>query len=317
MYKVENYHFEYGSASKSVEDLSAADNAWRESVPAVKVTGDIDLTVSKTFDCGQCFRFDPVKGGPHFIEFSGIAHGKFVSFAQNKECTELYVYNCTVDDFNDFWSDYLSFEVDYAHIRATIKNALTISQDPDMVLRIAADFGRGIRILKQDKWEALCSFIISQNNNIPRIKRIISQLSELYGEKIVCANGEVMYSFPTAARIFEAGEDSIRDLKVGFRAPYIIDAAAKFSRGEIDFDVVTSGSLDAAIEELRKVKGVGLKVASCAALFGFGRMDAFPVDVWMKRSIERHFPLGIDPAVFGDYAGIAQQFLFYYERYTA
>jgi len=312
MYKVENYQFDDQSP-----DFSAADNAWRKGLSAVKVTGDIDLSVSKTFDCGQCFRFDPIKDGLHFIEFAGVAHGKSISFAQNKETTELIVYNCTVDEFNGFWSNYLSFEVNYAEIRQTIKNALGISHDPDMVLKIAADFGRGIRILKQDKWEALCSFIISQNNNIPRIKRIIAQLSELYGEEIVCANSKTAYAFPTAESILAAGEDSIRDLKVGFRAPYIIDAAAKFAGNAIDFDVVSAAPLDEAIEELRKIKGVGLKVASCAALFGFGRMDAFPVDVWMKRSIERHFPLGINPAAFGDYAGIAQQFLFYYERYTS
>lgn len=284
---------------------------------AVRVVGDIDFSVSKSFDCGQCFRFDPVADSLHFVEVAGVAFGRFVRFAQNKSMDELIVYNCDEREFYDIWMPYLSLDVDYGEIRSVIGKAVDEAHDPEGVIKLSSEFGRGIRILRQDEWETLCSFVISQNNNIPRIKGIVKRMCERYGDRIYYGDGQFAYSFPTPERIAAAGVDEIRELKVGFRAPYIIDAAEKFVSGEVDFDVVrNSPSLQTAIDELCKIKGVGLKVASCTALFGFGRTDAFPIDVWMKRSIERHFPLGLDPQVFGKYAGIAQQFLFYYERYT-
>ena len=179
-------------------------------------------------------------------------------------------------------------------------------------LAAAVDYGRGIRILRQDPWEAICSFIISQNNNIPRIKGLIAALSARAGEKIA----EGVYSFPTAEAVAALGVDELRALKMGFRAPYIIDAAIKVSSGALDLAAVAALDTPEAEKMLCGVKGIGPKVADCALLFGFSRYDAFPIDVWIKRVIAKYFDEGFDPRALGRYAGVAQQVLFYYERYV-
>ena len=172
----------------------------------------------------------------------------------------------------------------------------------------------GIRILRQEPWEALCSFIISQNNNIPRIKKIIRALSEKYGEAFT-AFGETYYAFPTPEALSAAGEDELKSCGTGFRARYILDAAKKVSSGEIDFSVIQSMDDEEAAKYLMTICGVGAKVAACTLLYGFHRTAAFPIDVWIKRVLDKYYPGGIDISSLGAYAGIAQQYLFYYERY--
>ena len=172
----------------------------------------------------------------------------------------------------------------------------------------------GIRILRQEPWEALCSFIISQNNNIPRIKKIIRTLSEKYGEAFT-AFGETYHAFPTPEALSAAGEDELKSCGTGFRARYILDAAKKVSSGEIDFSVIQSMDDEEAAKYLMTICGVGAKVAACTLLYGFHRTAAFPIDVWIKRVLDKYYPGGIDISSLGAYAGIAQQYLFYYERY--
>ena len=179
---------------------------------------------------------------------------------------------------------------------------------------LAMEYGDGIRILRQEPWEAVCSFIVSQNNNIPRIKKIIRTMSREWGEPISCG-GETYYSFPSAKALADAGEEAIFALKTGFRAKYIYDAACRAANGELDFDAIFSASPEDAEELLCKIKGVGPKVAACAMLFGFGKTEAFPVDVWIKRVLAKYYPAGLDVSALGSYAGFAQQYLFYYERY--
>ena len=261
------------------------------------------FSVAKTFDCGQCFRFDESNRGRHETEFSGVAFGREVSFAQDGDT--LYIYGSDERDFDSIWRHYLSLDVDYDAIDADI-----LSRSDTQALRNAVEYGRGIRILRQDSWETVCSFIISQNNNIPRIKKIISAMSEKFGESI--GNGK--YAFPTAQSLYEAGESAIFDLKTGFRAKYIFDAASRICDGRLDLDSL-SGSTDECVKSLCTVKGIGPKVALCSLLFGFGRYDAFPVDVWIRRVTEKYFCEGFTPEELGPYAGIAQQYLFYYERY--
>lgn len=265
------------------------------------------FSVFKTFDCGQCFRFDPVSDDKFDHRVDGVAFGRSVSFAEREG--KLFV-RASEEDFNSIWEKYLALDVDYAAIDSSIVDALPLCDRAHMSL--AAETGRGIRILRQDPWEALCSFIVSQNNNIPRIKKIIASMSERYGEDL---GG--MYSFPTAEALMNAGEEEIFALRTGFRAKYIYDAAKKVATGELDLSqVAAQKNYDDAARMLMTVSGVGPKVAACTLLFGFGRTDAFPVDVWIKKVIERRFPNGLDHTVFGEYAGIAQQYLFYYERYV-
>ena len=301
-------------------------------IPVVRLEGVERFDVSKTFDCGQCFRFEPVAGSQHTAEYAGVAHGRLVSFAQDGDT--LYIYNSTERDFHVLWRRYLGLDVDYAAIDADI-----LSRSDNPALREAVHVGSGIRILRQPEWETVCSFIISQNNNIPRIKKIISAMSERYGERISApgmeshggaaagaggagsasggANGAngmsgALYSFPTPESLCEAGVDGLFALRTGFRAKYIHDAARVWSGGGID--VAALPTADAA-RVLEGIKGVGPKVAACSLLFGFGRLDAFPVDVWIKRVIARYFGEGFTAESLGPYAGVAQQYLFYYERY--
>ena len=272
------------------------------------VGGAGDFFVFRTFDCGQCFRFDPVADSRYKNQVDGIAHGKYVSFADGEHDGEFMIYS-SAEDFEKIWYSYLALDMDYDEINREICEAMT-GRDREHMER-AVEAGRGIRILRQDRWEALCSFIVSQNNNIPRIKKIIAEMSRRYGEKI-----EGGYAFPTAKAICDAGEDAIFDMRTGFRAKYIYDAAKKVSSGEISLDGISAAaSYDEAAEMLEAISGVGPKVAACTLLFGFSRLEAFPVDVWMKRVAEKRFPDGLDHTVFGKWAGIAQQYLFYFERY--
>ena len=270
-----------------------------------KVELESAFSVQKTFDCGQCFRFDKVENSPHECEFSGVAFGRAVSFATDKNT--LYIYGADEADYQNIWKKYLGLDVDYGAINADI-----LSRSDNAALRNAVEFGQGIRILRQEPWEAVCSFIISQNNNIPRIKKIIAAMSEKYGEHL----GGKDYAFPTAEALNAAGEREIFELKTGFRAKYIADAAARVCDGRLDLDAITeTEDLDECVKKLCEVKGIGPKVAACSLLFGFGKYDAFPIDVWIRRVMEKYFEPDFNTQSLGPYAGIAQQYLFYYERY--
>ena len=278
------------------------------SVPYARVRGIEYFNTEAVFDCGQAFRFLPVEGTSHECEYGGVAFGRYISVAQDGDTLTLY--GATKEDLEKIWIPYLGLDFD---IDAARKDILSRSDNP--ALREAVEYGKGIRILRQEKWETLCSFIISQNNNIPRIRGLIGTISKALGNLIETPLGE-MYSFPTPEAIVDAGVDALREMKFGFRAPYIYDAATKVASGEINLDAVASAETTAeAAEMLMKIKGVGPKVAACTLLFGFDRTDAFPVDVWVKRVIEKYFPAPFDAASLGAYAGLAQQYLFYYERY--
>lgn len=263
-----------------------------------------DFSVAQTFDCGQCFRFDPVVSTEHEVEYAGVAFGRYISFAQDGDI--LTITGADEGEFESLWRRYLALDEDYTAIKRSVSAA---AKSPAM--DEAIKFGGGIRILRQDPWEALCSFIISQNNNIPRIKKIIAAMSEKYGEPI----GGGRFAFPTAHALAGAGEDELFALRTGFRAKYIADAARKVASGELDLSAVAGMTHEEAQRVLCTVKGVGPKVASCALLYGFGKTDAFPVDVWMRRALDKYFPNGLDLAALGPNAGMAQQYLFYYERY--
>lgn len=271
------------------------------------------FNTSAVFDCGQAFRFLPIGNSSHECEYGGAAFGKYITVAQDGDTVT--VYGADEEDFNKIWVSYLGLDFDIENARRDI-----LSRSDNPALAEAVEYGKGIRILRQEKWETLCSFIISQNNNIPRIRGLIGTISKSLGTKIECAAelseraGEI-YSFPTPDSIVNAGIDALREMKFGFRAPYIYDAAEKVVSGKLDLEAVALAETTAeAADMLMTVKGVGPKVAACTLLFGFDRTDAFPVDVWVKRVIEKYFPAPFDAAALGNYAGLAQQYLFYYER---
>ena len=265
----------------------------------IKNPGYFDLKM--TVECGQCFRFDMT--GEKSCR--GVVGDSLCDVSQ---AGEDIIIRSTGSMTKEDYVGFFALDVDYGRIREDIA-----AHFPGETIRKAMAAGEGIRILRQPGWEAVCSFIISQNNNIPRIKKIIQTISERFGERHE-GDGEVYYSFPTAEALLLAGEEEIFDCKTGFRAKYIIDAANKFVSGELSVEALRELDCNALITELMKVKGIGLKVASCAALYGFEKYSAFPIDVWMKRIIEKYYPAGLDISSLGEYAGIAQQYLFYYER---
>ncbi len=262
--------------------------------------------LAQTFECGQCFRFDRNGDG----SWQGVAGNPgggnhFGVFTQ--PFPDVLIIESDADS-GDFWRDFLGLADDYAAIRKDISERFggeTIAK--------AMEAGKGIRILHQDPWEAVCSFIVSQNNNIPRIKKIIAALCESFGEPIETPYG-TEYAFPTARALADAGEDAIFALRTGFRAGYIHDAACRVCDGRLDLAALEKADYASVMESLQTVKGIGPKVANCAALFGFGKFEAFPIDVWMKRIIAKYYPDGLDVSSLGPYAGIAQQYLFHYER---
>ena len=262
---------------------------------------DIDLI----FDCGQSFRI--VKSSDR--SYSGIAFGRAVDFIQEND--EITIVGADDNDFENIWKRYLALDLDYSALR----NEIVSSRPDDEVLKNAMEYGSGIRLLRQEKWETLCSFIISQNNNIPRIRSLVEAISRQFGDRIESYSVGEFYSFPSAQRIAEIGVDKLRELKVGFRAPYIHDAASKVASGEIDLEALDGLSTDELLNTLMSIKGVGLKVASCVALFAYGRLDCFPIDVWVKRVLNKYYPDGFDHTALPNTAGLVQQYLFYYERF--
>ena len=299
------------------------------SVPggSITVSGLSEFSPAQIFDCGQCFRFDAAGMAGHgdkaslsgATEFTGVAMGRYIRVASLGD-GEIRIDGASPEDWRDVWSGYFDIMTDYADVQRRVISAFSAAcGHDDGHMRRCVNVGRGIRILRQDPFETLISFIISQNNNIPRIKKTIAALCERYGAAIGGSGltDVPQYAFPTPEAIIDAGEDGMRELKTGFRAPYIVGAARAVADGSLDLDALKKASGAEAREALTKLKGVGPKVASCVDLFGLGHKDAFPVDVWMKKVLSRHYPDGIDIPSLGEYAGVGQQYLFYGERWIS
>lgn len=249
-----------------------------------------DLELDDVLDTGQAFRWNKIGENAYFgycldhpLEISGTK-GRFLLKDTSEEV------------FLNVWRPYFDLDTDYAALRKLYSR--------DTTLCSACEFSRGIRLLRQDGWEALVSFIFSSNNNITRIKGIIARLAEHYGH------------FPTADELSTETVESLGYLRSGFRAKYIIDAAQKVSSGEVDLKAVADMPYEAAKAELMKIKGVGPKVADCVLLCGMYKTEAFPIDVWMKRVMEEYYKDGL-PEEYYETRGIAQLYLFNYIRKNA
>lgn len=267
---------------------------------AIELLSPENFEPNMIFDCGQCFRFDKTPSGT----YAGVAKGKYIEV---EKTGERVIIHGVSESERERWEDFFDMSLDYSAIGESFAYDKTLSE--------AYKYSHGIRILHQDEFETLISFIISQNNNIPRIKGIIANLCKKYGKPVFTdASGNTHYSFPTPQSIVDAGEQGMRELKMGFRAGYVFDAASKVLDKTIDLESVYSMQTQEALKYLMQIKGVGLKVASCTALFGFRKYDAFPIDVWVKRILEKYYDVKGDASYFGQYAGIAQQYLFFYER---
>ena len=257
----------------------------------IKITPPFNLEA--TLNCGQCFRFEKLADG----RFKGVVKNIVIEVEQQKDT--LIFYNAKKEDIL-YLKEYFDLNTDYNKINEEIAQT--------KMLKEIVDSEKGIRILKQEPFEALISFIISQNNNIPRIKKIIKTLCENFGEKI---NDD--YTFPKAETLYKMQESDLAFLKAGFRARYIIDAAKKVQNKTVDLEKIKSLDYLSAKEELKKIVGVGDKVADCTLLFGFYKTEAFPIDVWMKKALETYFKDGI-PKKALKHGGILQQYIFNYIR---
>lgn len=253
------------------------------------------LNVELCLFCGQAFRWKKNEDG----SFHGVVDGKITDIVQKEN--EIIFLNTSQEDFLSLWKDYFDLESDY---ESTVKRF-----DEDKNISAAVKEYYGIRILHQRPWEALCSFIISQNNNIPRITGIIDRLCESFGERV----GEKDYSFPSYERMKNVTAEDMAPLRAGFRSKYIADAVSKLCSGEISLEKIKEMPISEARTELMKIKGVGAKVAECTLLYGFGRKEAFPIDVWVKKIMAEMYPHGL-PECTKDVEGIAQQYLFHWRR---
>ena len=257
-----------------------------------------ELDPGKTFECGQCFRWNRDETGA----YTGVAFGRVARLFVEDDS----VYICDSDGNNEkLWKDYFDLNLDYEAISRDFRS--------DEYLNACVEYGMGIRLLRQEPWEGLCSFIISQCNNIPRIKGIIERMCSLFGNPIDFA-GKQYHAFPSAETLAGLSEADLEPLRCGYRAEYILIAAKAVASGELDLNQLITEPFDEKIRVLRQFKGIGAKVANCAALYGLHDHSGFPIDVWMKRALKEHFPPDFDPKRLGEHAGLAQQYIFHYAR---
>lgn len=252
------------------------------------------LNIEATLFCGQAFRWKKNENG----SFHGVVKGKIIDIEQTEN---RIIFKNTDKETERLIEEYFDLKRDYKKICEGLCG--------DENFKKAYSEYEGIRILKQDSWEALCSFIISQNNNIPRISGIIDRLCKSFGEKL----NDEDYSFPSYEKLKGVTAEELAPLRAGFRGKYIADAVQKLNDGEISLEKIEKMPIEMAREELCKIKGVGAKVAECTLLYGFGRIEAFPVDVWVKRIMAEMYPDGL-PEIFKGNEGIAQQYLFHWRR---
>ena len=275
----------------------------------VKDIRDFDL--GQTMECGQCFHFNKLGED----EYGLVASGRFLHAKQ--EGSDLCLFDTTTDEAESFWIKYFDLERDYSQIKSMLLKE-------DEKLSEAIETMWGVRILNQEFFETLISFIISQNKQIPHIKQIVSTISRLYGDYLAKAGSFEFYSFPTPEQMKNVTVEDLKECKTGFRAPYIKDAIDHVLAGQMNEADLRAMPVVECNQQLMGIKGVGVKVANCVSLFGLGHREAFPVDVWIKRIVETLYFDGIDtPAErigefgtsrFGEFGGYAQQYLFYYGK---
>ena len=271
----------------------------------------IDFRIGQTLECGQSFHFEKTNNDEYII----IAHNRILKVKEHSHDTVVF-YDTTKEEFENVWIKYFDLDRDYSEIKRVLL-------EKDDKLRTAIEEKNGVRIMNQDFFEMLLSFIISQNKQIPHIKKIVFDISQKWGNYLGRVNDKAYYSFPTKEQMAGCTIEDFIQLKTGFRAPYLYDAVNKVLSGEISEEHAKTLGSEEVIKYLCGIKGVGEKVANCIALFALEKRDAFPIDVWIKRIMEHlYFEGETDKKIimefakerFGEYGGYAQQYLFYYAR---
>lgn len=257
---------------------------------------------------GQCFRMNRIEGVED-IRYGLVAYGRYLEIVQiGDDTVELC---CSEEEFHQVWEEYFDLKYDYGRI------IMDLTDGEDSFLGEAAVYGKGIRILKQEPFEMLISFIISQNKNIPAIKNCIEGICRRYGQRKISANcrNTVYYTFPEAQTLAKASKEELRSLKTGYRDDYILAAAGMAVSGELMLKDLKKASFEEAVAALKKVHGIGEKVANCIALYGLHHIEGFPVDVWILRALKEVYDNHFPKEKYQGYAGIVQQYMFYYIRH--
>lgn len=260
-----------------------------------------NFSLSQICRSGQCFRMEKVRDNVYCV----IAGGQYLEIEQTK--TE-YIFHCAEEAYQNFWKDYFDIDTDYGAYIGQIDTE-------DTYLARAAAFGSGIRILRQDLWETIVSFLISQQNNITRIRRCISNICEKYGEKKESAEGIVYYAFPTPEALAGLSEDALMECNLGYRSKYVVRSARSVLSGEVDLNALYGMKYPEAREELLRLYGVGGKVADCICLFALHHLQAFPVDTHIQQAFAKYYPAGFPNDLYEGYQGVLQQYIFYYELF--
>ena len=258
------------------------------------------LNLAAIADSGQCFRWQK-RGNGYMIP----ALGKVL--CANELPDGALELSCTEEEYRLLWRGYFDLDTDYGAMTAILP-----ANDP--YLRAAAEYGQGIRILRQDPWETLISFLISQRKNIPAIRQAVEKLCQTAGRVMEEDTERPIYAFPSPAELLRLGEEGLRACGLGYRTPYVLRAAEVFS-GETDLNGFHALEDEALLHALCALYGVGPKIAQCVMLFGFHRLNAFPVDVWIQRVEEKRYPDGLQPERFAPFAGVMQQYMYAYERH--
>lgn len=274
----------------------------------VVLEGVKNFNIKQVVECGQCFRWKKVTDS----NYIGVAYGRVIEVVQ--EGDKIQILNTTEEDFSNIWQEYFDFNRDYSEVKDKLID--------DELLKKSMEFGYGVRVLNQEPFEILISFIISARNSIPVISKTINNISKKYGTKLQY-KGEDYYTFPTIEQLSIATEDDIRETGASFRSKYIVDTVRRLKDGELSLEEIMALNDDECHTKLQEFKGVGAKVADCVMLFSMKKTSAFPVDVWVKRAMI-YFYDAKDSSLnkirifardrFGELSGFAQQYLFYYAR---
>ena len=255
--------------------------------------------ISQICDSGQCFRMQEIR--EHVFQI--IARDRYLEIEQQGQiCT----FSCSERELQEFWEEYFDLGTDYGTYIESINPR-------DLYLTHAAQSGSGIRILKQDLWEMIVSFLISQQNNIVRIRRCINNICEQYGEEKRTPDGRVYYAFPQPEALAGLEEDALKACNLGYRSKYVVRAAGSVVSGEVNLEQIQKMTYKNATQELLKLYGVGEKVADCICLFALHKLEAFPVDTHIRQALDKHYRRGFPMRRYKGYQGVLQQYIFYYE----
>lgn len=258
-----------------------------------------DFDLDQIARSGQCFRFRPL-GERHYALVAG---GRYLEVSQQGQTVR---FDCPEEEFEAVWRPYFDLDADYGRYKSAVAKR-------DKYLQSAIAAAGGLRILRQELWETIVCFIISQQNNIARITKCVENLCLLFGETCYNKSKQVYNAFPSAERLAACTADELAPIRLGYRAKYILAAARQVASGEVDLDAMRRMDYAHAKAELMRLTGVGVKVAECICLFALHHIDAFPIDTHIRQMLDAHYPKGFPLRRYRGFAGVMQQYAFYYE----